>query len=112
MMDDPRTSIKMVSDQPFGAVLPLPTTPHVNGTVAAGYDGPGECLRHVFNEPWLEAGRAFSSSWQAFDQAPFAEAGVGFQDQGWIYIPKRCRAASGAQVCKLVVRPAHSLRPR
>jgi len=105
MSADPDASIKLVADQPFGAVLPLASTPHAGRTDAAGYDGPGECLRHVFDAPWLKAGRAIPSSWEAFDQAPYAEPGVGFQKQGWIYVPERCRAGSGAQVCKLVVRP-------
>lgn len=40
----------------------------------------------------------------AFDQTEFSQ-GDGFQDNGWIYIPRRCKSGSGDQVCKLLVRP-------
>ena len=125
MIADPASSIKLVTDLPFGHVLPIPSTPYANasGTGAvqaqaqaqaqvhggAGYSGPGECLRHVYNAPWMKAGVAKESSWVAFDQGEFSDPNgdgeVGFQPQGWVYIPERCRAGTGNQVCKLVVRP-------
>ena len=105
MVDDPADSLKLVADQPFGHVLPLVSTPHANATAPAGYDGPGECLRHTLDSPWLTSGHADEASWLTFDQAEFAEAGVGFRDAGWVYVPRRCRPASGFQLCRLVVRP-------
>ena len=62
MIADPASSIKLVTDLPFGHVLPLPSTPHANSSTAtgmgvgAGYSGPGECLRHVYNAPWMKPG--------------------------------------------------------
>ena len=105
LVDEPSWSLKLVADQPFGHVLPLVSTPHANGTAPAGYDGPGECLRHALDSPWLTAGTADEASWLTFDQAEFAEAGVGFRDAGWVYVPRRCRPESGFQLCRVVVRP-------
>ena len=65
-------------------------------------------------------GQADRASWAAFAQGEFAPAGSGFQEQGWVYIPKRCRpmaspasAASRApgarraspRACRLLIRP-------
>ena len=72
MISDPSASIKLVLDQPFGAAYD------------PGYDGPGECLRHVLDAPWMVPGKVVPLSWIAFDQGAFVEAGTGFQDQGWI----------------------------
>lgn len=98
MMDDPSASIKVVNDQPTGHYLPL---------TSDGYDGPGNCLRHVYDAPWMAPGIARDASWTTFDQLEFLEDDehVGFQDQGWVYVPSRCRKETGDQVCKLVVRP-------
>ena len=41
-------------------------------------------------------GQADNASWSAFGQREFAPAGSGFQEQGWVYIPKRCRPAAPA----------------
>ena len=44
------SQIKLVEDQPFPHTLPVNATPFFNNrsnTTGAGYDGPGECLRHV-----------------------------------------------------------------
>ena len=118
MVTDPAASLKLVADLPFPHVLPLPSTPHARSSAPAGYDGPGECLRHVFASPTMKAGQARrartlpctcpartlhapssarqadNASWSAFAQREFAPAGVGFQEQGWVYIPKRCRPAA------------------
>ena len=105
MMTNPAWSIKLVRDQPYGHVIP---------TLTSGYDGPGECLRHVFDAPFLRAGvPADPSNWLAFDQTEFTlaaqEGAIGFQDQGWVYVPTRCRNRNGqgpgSNPCRLVVRP-------
>ena len=62
MMADPANSIKFVGDQPFNHILPLKSTPYAGQSTPAGYDGPGECLRHVFNEPMYE-GQAIPAHW-------------------------------------------------
>ena len=94
MVTDPAASLKLVADLPFPHVLPLPSTPHARSSAPAGYDGPGECLRHVFASPTMKAGQADNASWSAFAQREFAPAGIGFQEQGWVYIPQRCRPAA------------------
>eukprot|EP00756_Hemistasia_phaeocysticola_P002630 Hpha_TRINITY_DN1178_c0_g1::TRINITY_DN1178_c0_g1_i1::g.113135::m.113135 len=98
MQEDPATSNRIVTDQPVGHVLPL--------APAHGYDGPGNCLRHVFDAPWMVPGAARPSSWSTFDQTEFMGlVKSGLQSTGWIYVPQRCRKESGDQICKLVVRP-------
>lgn len=102
MLAEPGDTMKVVLDQEFGHVLPLPSTPRVNSSEPGGYDGPGECLRFAFDTP-LSAGSSKRANWKVFDQTEFAEAGIGFQDKGWIYVPEMC-SDYHAQ-CKLVVRP-------
>ena len=71
------------------------------------------CLQHVYNLPWIEQGIGLKTSWYVFDQTEFLYGNndegsimsVGFQNNGWIYIPERCKKNSGDQVCKLVIRP-------
>lgn len=107
MIKDPAGTMRYVNDQPFPHILPLNSTPHVNSSEPAGYDGPGECLRHVFDAA-LSAGESKESNWAAFDQTEFSDkdAGdVGFQGQGWLYIPDKCKSDSEAGSCRLVLRP-------
>jgi len=107
MMEDPARSIKFVGDQPFNHTLPLKSTPHHGESQPAGYDGPGECLRHVFDGPIYDEGRAIKGHWLAFDQTEFADerdGQVGFQQSGWIYIPKLCTPGQN-NVCRLLIRP-------
>jgi len=102
MQRDPAKSIRAIFDEPFGHVLPLKSTPHTNSSKPAGFDGPGECLQFAFNA-LLAAGEVRTSNWAIFDQTEFMEAGVGFQAEGWVYIPDACW---NFQVhCRLIVRP-------
>eukprot|EP00756_Hemistasia_phaeocysticola_P050735 Hpha_TRINITY_DN25924_c0_g1::TRINITY_DN25924_c0_g1_i1::g.185476::m.185476 len=96
MVEDPAASLRVVTQHAIPYVLPLPKD---------GYDGPGACLRHVYDTAWMAPGVAVASSWALFDQSEFVAPGVGFQSSGWVYVPRRCRRGSGAQVCRLVVRP-------
>ena len=83
---------------PFAHELPVNATPYFNQSAPAGFDGPGKCLRHVFDSQ-LYAARANASNWLAFNQSEFAPSGVGFQEHGWLYQPERCRTSA----CKLIV---------
>eukprot|EP01084_Bolivina_argentea_P019163 35639_1 len=84
MISNPQNSIKMVTDEK---------------------DEPGACLRHVYNAPWMKPGKAIQLSWQIFNQSEYFNQEIGFQNQGWIYIPQRCKKESGDQICKLIIRP-------
>ena len=45
------SQVKLVEDQPFPHTLPTNSTAYYNDDnnhTGAGYDGPGECLKHVF----------------------------------------------------------------
>ena len=90
-----------MGDLPFPHGLPLNTTPYANDSsgAPAGYDGPGECLRHVLGD--VAAGAETAESWVVFDQTEFTEEGVGFQESGWAYIPAAC----ATQRCRLLIRP-------
>ena len=103
MISDPQASIKYVNDKPYGHILPLKKD---------GYDGPGECLRHVFDVSDLANGAANAENWMVFDQTELAAPGIGFQPQGWAYIPEACKKSSrdyersaANPPCKLIVRP-------
>lgn len=67
----------------------------------------GHCLQHIYDAaPWMKPGQGVPSNWYTFDQTPFFKGQqIGFQDEGSIYIPERCRKESGDQVCKLIIRP-------
>jgi hypothetical protein len=117
MMTDPTRNIKLVTDQPFAHTLPLTSTPHAGSTIPAGYDGPGECLRHVFDSPWMRSThQALPANWLVFDQREFFEDQIGLQDFGWVYVPARCRslnhAGPGSNPCRLIVRPGRCEPPR
>eukprot|EP01083_Nonionella_stella_P203393 742169_1 len=84
MISNPQNSIQMVTDEK---------------------DEPGACLRHVYNAPWMKPGKALQLSWQIFNQSEYFNQEIGFQNQGWIYIPQRCKKESGDQICKLIIRP-------
>jgi len=105
MITDPGESIKLVNNLPFPHVLPSNSTPHVGETTPAGYDGPGECLRHVYNTSGITAADVQNSSWSQYDQTESTERGVGFQDSGWLYVPHACRQGSERK-CPLMVLPA------
>lgn len=109
LLAEPGDTMKVVFDQDFGHVLPLPSTPTVNSSEPAGYDGPGECLRFTFGTS-MSPGESKRLNWKIFDQTEFADAGIGFQDQGWIYIPDVC--ADYQANCKLLVRPETCSPPK
>ena len=56
MMDDPQASIKVVRNVAAGTVIPTKKR-------GKGFDGPGDCLRHVFDASWMVAGKAKNESW-------------------------------------------------
>ena len=55
--------------------------------------------------------QADNASWAAFAQREFAPAGIGFQEQGWVYIPQRCRPAAPTAPTAPTASPA-SAAPR
>ena len=85
MIDNPQSSIKFVIDDENEIK---------------------NCLAHVYDAPWIKADEsAVESSWYIFNQSEFFNDKIGFENQGWIYIPQRCQIATGDQVCKLIIRP-------
>lgn len=96
LITDPSSHLKFVDDQPFPHTLPKNSTPYFNHTEPAGFDGPGECLRWVYNEsfgyePLRWATDPKQENFFVFDQSEFVDDwGVGMKKTGLIYIPTRC----------------------
>jgi len=120
----------LVEDQPFPHTLPDNSTPYYNtngNTTGAGYDGPGECLKHVFGHGTrlypFGASNYFPgiakvvASWMRINASEFVEArntGGGMKDSAWLFVPPQCdtkaaiaKAAGGGQgaKCKLIILP-------
>lgn len=109
-----RSQIKLVVDQPFPHTLPTNQTPYYNHSVGAGYDGPGECLRHVFGHVTPIAPAVPPSSplyqnyWEPFDQMEFLSwKGYGMLPFGWVFTPPVCKT----EECKLLVLPSGCFAP-
>jgi hypothetical protein len=111
MIFNPAAQMKLVSDQPFSHELPLRSTPFFNTSEPAGYDGPGECLRHVYDAP-MTAGTAKQENWVIFNQTEFFNKEIGFQNSGWVYVPEQCKYHQQGPTCKLVVRPDTCAPPK
>ena len=104
MVTDPASQLKFVDTYPFPHTLPTNSTPYFNSSTPAGFDGPGECLRWVFDAPLL-AGDAKPGNVHEFNQSAFmdvGDAGTGLRERGWVYIPEMCHSAR----CRLVMLPS------
>ena len=97
LMTDPANHLKFVNDQPFPHTLPKNSTPYFNHSEPANFDGPGECLRFIYQEKF---GYDQNITWAVdpiqenlfvFNQSEFVDDwGVGLQETGMIYIPTQC----------------------
>jgi len=105
------SQIKLVDDQPFPHTLPKNSTPYFNHSEPAGYDGPGECLRHVFGHAKALAPALPSldvNYWRRIDTmefvratVPFFGSGVGMWQSAWLFVPPQCKEG----ICKLTILP-------
>tara|TARA_B110000208_G_C11789436_1_gene436893 strand:- start:1479 stop:3599 length:2121 start_codon:yes stop_codon:yes gene_type:complete len=97
MLTDPKAQIKYVGDQPTAHVLPL--------LGRDGYDGPGECMAHVFGGSGNVARRPHASAaLRTFDQRAYLAdaakgAAAGWANEGLVYVPSQCETGE----CKLLV---------
>ncbi|KAH8053368.1 hypothetical protein JL722_9594 [Aureococcus anophagefferens] len=61
LVAEPQRTVKFVDVQPFPHCLPQNSTPYWgNSSEPSGYDGPGECLKHIYGHetplaPWGES---------------------------------------------------------
>ena len=80
---------------PCGHELPTNTS-------AQPYDGPGACLRHLYEGALRPPAPVSAASARPFAQQPFgAAAADGWAEEGLVYVPAAC-AAAGAR-CALHV---------
>ena len=101
--------VKLVEDQPFPHTLPVNVTPYYNDNgniTGAGYDGPGECLRHVFGhgERLYATTTNVTKYWQPVNVSEFVlekDRQQGMTDLAWLFLPPRCETGS----CKIVILP-------
>ena len=115
LVAEPQRTVKFVDDQPFPHCLPQNSTPYWgNSSEPSGYDGPGECLKHIYGHEtplapvknWTTAPGALQNNTYVFDQLEFIERdpdlnGTGVGPAGAVYIPTACQA--GATACKLLL---------
>jgi hypothetical protein len=104
------SQVMLVEDQPFPHTLPTNSTPYFNNvgnTTGAGYDGPGECLRHIVGhgERLWAAASVDPAWWLRVDVSEFVpDRGVGVKTSAWLFVPPQCKAGSNS-TCKLLILP-------
>ena len=91
-----------MDDQPFPHTLPINSTPYANNasnSTGAGYDGPGECLKHVLGH----GDRLYPAPldhlspryWRQIDVSEFVtDGGVGMYSFAWLLVPPACEQES------------------
>ena len=84
-------------------------TPDQANFTGAGYDGPGECLKHVIGRGqrlWA-AEKEDSSLWLRMNVSEFVhDSGVGMKSSAWLFVPPQCAAVSKSDTkCKLLILP-------
>ena len=107
------SQIKLVVDQPFPHTLPTNSTPYFNHSDPAGYDGPGECLKHVLGAapiaPAVEPSSPLNQDyWVPFNQLEFLSSiKYGMSPAGWLFTPPACKNGT----CSLLVLPSGCFAP-
>lgn len=106
----------LVENQPFPHTLPTNETPYYNtnnNVTGAMYDGPGECLKHVFGYGKRlypvdvldsKGRRSIASAWFRINNSEFITANntaQGYKEGAWLFVPPQCNAGG----CKLIVLP-------
>lgn len=98
---------RMLAVEGLGHGIPLPgaavpcsesRAPWMNN---CALDGPGEVLRHIYGFDGLKPGVAVAASLFRYSQAPYVTALAMMADEGFVYIPERCRETPG--LCRLHV---------
>jgi len=101
--------VKLVEDQPFPHTLPGNGTAYYNDDnnhTGAGYDGPGECVRHVFGhgERMYATTENVQEYWLRVNVSEFVlekDRQQAMTDSAWLFVPPRCKTGA----CKLIVLP-------
>ena len=101
------SQILLVQDQPFPHTLPTNSTPYFNHSEPAMYDGPGECVKHVFGHgqrlyPSAADSTAHLEYWLRINATEFVtDLGIGSRPSAWLFVPPQCREGT----CKLLILP-------
>ena len=90
--------VKLVENQPFPHTLPTNGTAYYNqngNTTGAGYDGPGECLRHVFGngKRLYPSTGDVSAWWTRINNSEFItpnNLAQGYREGAWLFVPPQC----------------------
>ena len=98
-----------MENQPFPHTLPTNDTAYYNtdgNHTGAGYDGPGECVSHVFGngKRLYPVVGDVSSSWMRINNTEYINANnyaQGYTDGAWLFVPPQCKRGG----CKLIVLP-------
>ena len=108
--------VMLVEDQPFPHTLPTNDTAYYNtngNTTGAMYDGPGECLKHIFGHGErlypvdvadANGRKQVEASWKRVNNAEFITSNntaQGYKEGAWLFVPPQCNAGG----CKLIVLP-------
>ena len=97
----------LVENQPFPHTLPTNSTPYFNHSQPAMYDGPGECVKHVFGKgrrlyPSDPNSTQHRQYWLRINATEFVtDLGIGSRPSAWLFNPPQCRAGT----CKLLILP-------
>ena len=101
------SQVKLVENQPFPHTLPTNGTAYYNdngNTTGAGYDGPGECLKHVFGlgRRLYATAAKVQQYWMRINVSEFVlekDRQQAMTNSAWLFVPPRCK--TGARACLL-----------
>ena len=88
--------VRLVADRPAGHAMVTTDSGNACQETAApyindcDYDAAGEMLAHLLGK--LSAADAVGESLLRFDQTPFGARDISMADEGYVYVPKACRA--------------------
>jgi hypothetical protein len=101
--------VKLVENQPFPHTLPTNDTAYYNtdgNSTGAGFDGPGECVSHVFGggKRLYPVTYDVRDHWLRVNNSEYIEANnyaQGYTEGAFLFVPPQCTKGG----CKLIVLP-------
>ena len=106
------SQIKLINDQPFPHTLPTNSTPYFNDNgniTGAQYDGPGQCLKHIFGSKdiYCSLSPIDPSYWKRINVSEFIiNKGIGMHTSAWLFLPPQCNNTNNSNImCSLLILP-------